>query len=385
MFVAVLSYLKNIFSKIDYRFLIFYLLLLLFPHYLARDLNSLFLLTLVYIMVILLFKRFTDLSTFEILLYVLIAISFAGLHILYNHEYGRASLGRSMQRIVDGPWLYRALIPKMMNFFVWVFGVGHVALRASFRFFFLSMTFLSMFCLLRCNLRLNRVGAYLLPLLFVFMIPFSWDLLYVTDFPEIFFSAILLLMIFYRKKNWFVFFAWLAMLNRSATLLFALSFYFFYVLLPDKFSVASFREKLPAFKKELFYAGILLLGFAVFRVLVIMFYGDATWVENHFAENIEQLEVYQQYLAGFHVWGISDFQRVPRMLSFAGGIYILFVVFWRRVNRRFLVAFLFSSVIFAIPYILYANINETRVLFPLLPYFVYGIGSIMAFQEEGGK
>ncbi len=77
-------------------------------------------------------------------------------------------------------------------------------------------------------------------------------------------------------------------------------------------------------------------------------------------------------------WRMNDSSHMPRLFSFAGGLWLLVFVCYRRVETVFLAALSATVIVFMYPVFVYANINETRVLYPILPYLVFAFGYILS-------
>jgi len=70
------------------------------------------------------------------------------------------------------------------------------------------------------------------------------------------------------------------------------------------------------------------------------------------------------------------------LLSFAGGIYLLLFLFWKKLDKKFAFSFLGAGIVFGFFFFRYCNLFETRGAFVLLPYFIYALGQMFSGEQR---
>lgn len=358
-------------KQVDFnKFSLFFLLSLFFPHYLLRDYHFVVLSFIVYYLIVYSFARYTDLSENIIMLFLIISISFSILHINMNHEYKETRLEKSLARTVEGPVRYRILMPELMNLSIAATGLGDMfGLMIIFRFASFALVLLSTYLLVMLFSN-NYYLSVFLPLLYTFMMPFSWDVLYVTDFPEVLFSTLFIYNMFRKNHAWSSIFFILGILNKDP-IVFNLVFFGAYTLLQAKSPIKNLLKTVKNNKKILLLLVSLLVISIVLKFAVISIYGKTWMSENQLNANLYSIK---EYAARFEIFNFPDYtpgiNRFFTFLAFSGGIYVLIILFFRKIPSRFLISFLLTFLLFIPLLFRIGTINETRILYFLYPYLM---------------
>ena len=359
------------------KFSLLFLLSLFFPYYLLRDYHFVALIFFAYYIIVYLFSKYTDLSESLVILFLIISLSFSVLHINMNHEYIKTRLEKSLVRTVEGPVRYRILVPEMMNLAIKISGLKDLfGLSVIFRFLSLALVLLSTY-LLVMMLSSNRSLSLFLPLLYIFMIPFSWDVLYVTDFPEILLSTLFIYNMLKKNYIWSGAFFILGALNRD-TMVFNLVFFALFTLLRADKPVKNILKTIKREKKAFLFLALLLFMSLALKLAVIAIYGKTWAFEHQLASNLYSVK---DYISRFERFNFQDYMpgtnRFFTFLAFSGGIYALIMLFPGRIRSEFLIGFLLTFLLF-IPLFLYiGTINETRILYIFYPYIIVCLAYIL--------
>lgn len=359
------------------KFSLLFVLSLFFPHYLLRDYHFIALIFVVYYAVIYLYIRFSDLSAAMIILFLIISLSFSILYIAMNNEYRETRLEKSLARNIEGPVRYRILVPEAMNLSTLIFGLDDIlGLMIIFRFASTALVFLSTYLLVKFFSG-SRYLALFLPLLYVFMMSFSWDVLYVTDFPEILFVTLFIYNMFKGNYVWSGVFFILGSLNKD-TIVFSLAFFGFYTLLKEKNPVKDFFKILKRSKKIFLVLLGLLILFLALKFTVVRIYGNTWYTEKQFNENIYSVKEYKLRFERFNFDSYGPgLNRFFTFLIFAGGIYVLLFLFFKKIPKEFSISFLLTFLLFMPFYWYIGLINETRILYVFYPYIIICLAYIL--------
>ncbi|MBI1935248.1 hypothetical protein HYS31_02305 [Candidatus Woesearchaeota archaeon] len=371
--------------KIDSnKFSLLFLLSLFFPYYLLRDYHFIILAFAAYYFLVCIYSRHTGLSESMIILFLIISLSFSVLHINMNHEDPKTRLEKSIGRTAEGPVKYRILVPELINLSAWITGLDNIfGLMVIFRFASLGLVFFSTYLLVRLFSN-NHYLALFMPLLYIFMVPFSWDVLYVTDFPEIFLGTLFIYSMFRKKYALSFIFFILGALNRD-TIIFNLAFFVFYSLLKDKNPIRNIGRTI-AKNRKLFLIILLMLAVSIMlKFAIISLYGKTWMMERQLAANLYSIK---DYISRFERFNFQDYNsgtnRFFAFLTFSGGLYAAVIIFYRKVPMPFLLSFLLAFVLFIPLYFYIGTINETRILYVFYPYMIICLAYILkgSFKQQ---
>ncbi len=352
------------------KFSLLFLILLFFPHHLLRNYHFILLGFIIYYLVVYLFVKHTKLSENLIVLFLIISISFSALHIVMNDEYKETALEKSLARKVEGPVRYRILIPELMNLSRALTGLEDLlGLMVIFRFISLALVFLSTHILVML-FSSNQALSIFLPLMYIFMIPFSWDVLYVTDFPEILLSTLFIYSMFRNSYAWASVFFILGALNKD-TIIFNLAFFGFYTILRVKKPIKNLFKTIKTNKKIFLFLISLFLILLILKFSIISIYGKTWYYEDQLKENLYHIKEYISRFERFNFQGYENgFHRFFSFLIFSGGIYLLVVLFYRKIPYDFLVSFVLTFLLFVPLFLYIGTLNETRILYVFYPYTI---------------
>lgn len=375
------GYLKRNVTSDGMKYMLLPLLLLLFPHRILIDGYSVILLLASYVFLVFAMRRLKDFSQSEIVLYLIVAFGCSALHILRNGEVVEWGLRACMERAAPGPWRFRILFPEIVNGISKICPADVMAFHLAARVVSIVLTFVLTYRVLRKHVGLDHRSAYLLPFLYLLVTPFSWDYLYITDFPEVLFSCAMMAAVL-SGRRWIAAFVFLVGLLNRDTMVFGLVFYLIHTIYPAKLR---FREMFRSVTRE-WKTLLLLVGLGIAAILlkwaVIKGYGSARLTENKWVGNLVNLNTYLQCLAGHVPWIPGD-SPVSRFLAFSGGLYIIVALFVTRINGRFMAGFCGATIFLLTCTLEYANLDETRVLLPTLPYLLFCLASILKSGWEG--
>jgi hypothetical protein len=381
LIVNISGYLKCNVTSDGMKYLLLPLLLLLFPHRILIDGYSVILLLASYIFLVFIMRRLKDFSQPEIMLYLIVAFGCSALHILRNGEVMEWGLRACMERTAPGPWRFRILFPEIVNGISRICPADVVAFHLAARVVSIVLTFVLTYRVLRKHVGLDHRSAFLLPFLYLLATPFSWDYLYITDFPEVLFSCAMMAAVL-SGRRWVAALVFLVGLLNRDTMVFGLVFYLIYTIYPAKLRLGEMFRSMTREWKTL----LLLVGLGIAAILlkwaVIKGYGAARLTENKWDGNLANVNMYLQCLAG-HVPGIPGDSPVSRFMAFSGGLYIVVALYVTRINGRFIAGFCGATIFLLTCTLEYANLDETRVLFPTLPYLLFCLATILKSGWEG--
>ena len=107
------------------------------------------------------------------------------------------------------------------------------------------------------------------------------------------------------------------------------------------------------------------------KFIVISIYDKTWYYENQLKENLYHIKEYTVHFERFNFQHYeAGLNRFFSFVIFTGGIYLLIILFYRKIPYDFLISFLLTFLIF-IPLFLYiGTLNETRILYVFYPYII---------------
>jgi hypothetical protein len=308
------------------------------------------------------------------LLYALLALVLTGqlYHLaVYNADGNILSV---MQGTSPAPWSQRILMPETVRWVSKVFRAHPADLMSVLRVLMLFVLFLAT----RRTLQgwVSEGWATLAPLLYALMLPLSFDWIYPTDFPELMLVALYLLAMRFDRHGWCVVLMAVGAANREVMAVLAVAH--------GAHTLIDSRGQ--AWRQAVLWVGAQAAVFLAVRFAIAQWVGGgAVAVELDRGENIGAIRQYFLWLVGVgHGVDLShSFDPLPRIrlfTAFAGGGWLICKLWWRDLPPLLLHTMPVVGLLVIAAAWIGGNINETRIFYPILPFLVPGIVTILASQ-----
>jgi len=288
----------------------------------------------------------------------------------YNNtkEYPPGSIIRILLGTAPFPFHMRQLIYKCSYFLASLFNMNlyHV-------FFTLRvLSIILVIVVLRGILKELKIKYTFLPFLFPFATLFSFtnNYWYPTDFLEILFFALMILLILKNKSLLFTIVFGISFLNRESTI-FILPFFIYYYFTQRK-------------RKEMLFIGVLLI--TAILVIEFIFLPTETFPISKetygwkLARNISFLKSFPLLLSDPQNEKAKDF--FFKLITFSGFLYLL-VIFYRKSIPKVLKHFLaIVSPLNIVSALMVGHISETRIFYPIIPGLILSSAFILKKQNK---
>ncbi|MCX7001315.1 MAG: hypothetical protein NT106_13635 [Candidatus Sumerlaeota bacterium] len=344
----------------------------------AQDMPGLFILGvfLIFIGVIIIGIWERGIYPASILFYLFIAI-------LLTTQYHKAcyypypdNLQAVMKGTALGPWRFRILIPLLVKATrIWIRADAN-NIMFFFRIFILVMAFVATKRLVR-NWVKPEIAAFT-PALFVILLPSSFDMNISTDFPEILFMTLYLLAMLRGSNLGCLLLIIVGTINKESMVFMSLC-YLVYRMLEEK------RHQWISIYLWTFAQVAAWLGT---RALIWTSISGSWNYAYGFHENLGSVVEYFRWLIGKnrtyepnYYWE-TTVVRIRRLTIFGAGLWVLIILFWRRLPRFLVINGLVIFLIYILAVFVMGCINETRIFYPLLPYLVCGIPILLSGQSQ---
>ena len=344
----------------------------------AQDMPGLFILG-----IFLIFIGVIIIGVWERAIYPVSILFYLFLAIILTTQYHKACYyphPNNLQAVIEGtargPWRFRILIPLLVKTTkIWIRADAN-NIMFFFRIFILVMAFVATKQLVRHWVK-PEIAAFT-PALFAIFLPPSFDMNISTDFPEILFTTLYLLAMLKRSNQGCLLLMIIGTANRETMVLMS-ACYFVYRMLEEK------RHHL---RSVLLWTFAQVASWLGTRALIATAVGGSWNYEYGFQENWGAVVEYFRWLTGKnrtyepnYYWE-TTLVRIRRLTVFGAGLWVLIILFWRRLPRFLIINGLVTILIYLPAVFVMGCINETRIFYPLLPYLVCGIPILISGQSQ---
>ncbi len=314
-------------------------------------------------------KYFSRFHGAFLLLTLIISLSTTFAYYNNTKEYPRASIFRMLLGTAIYPFKTRLLVYKFSYF------VANL-LNANLYYVFFALrwiTIVLILIVLRSILKELKIKHILLPFLFPFATLFSFidDYWYPTDFLEILFFSLMILLILKDKPFLFSIVFGLSFLNRDSTI-FILPFFLYHYIA---------RKKM---KELLIYGALLMIIILAVKLLLLP---SGTFP---LSNEIHQWKLYKNIsaLKSFPVlWRNPSNVKVRnffiKIITFSGFLYLLVFFHWKTIPRIIKYFLVIVGPLNLAAGLFVGNLNETRIFYPIIPGLI--LASAIVLKQKDRK
>lgn len=298
---------------------------------------------------------------------------------LYNEAdyYKLGNLHQVIAGDAPSPWRYRILIPFIIRSFRLIIPADPNAIMFFFRIFLLFHLFLA--TKLLAQNWVSEKTAVLAPVLYAFFLYPTYDLIVCTDFAELLITTLFLLSMVKKNHVLCLILIIIGTANREV-MAFMIVVYFIYFMIES-----------PRTKRRSIILWTVAQAIACFAVrnIIVQSMGGEVGFQHKFDGNITAFQDYFRWITGLNhdidpkLWWLGNVARIRRLIAFAGGSWILALIFVRKIPRFLFISGFTCSILWFGAAIVKANIHETRVFYPLLPFLSCIIPILLAGEKNG--
>lgn len=303
-------------------------------------------------------------------LFLTLIISLSTTFAYYNNtkEYPRASIFRMLLGTAIFPFKTRLLVYKFSYFVAKL-------LNANLYYVFFALrwiTIILILIVLRSILRELKIKHSLLPFLFPFVTLFSFidGYWYPTDFLEILFFSLMILLILKDKPFLFSIVFGLSFLNRDSTI-FILPFFLYHYIA---------RKKM---KELLMYGALLMIIILGIKLLLLPSGTYPLSKEIHqwkLPKNISALKSFPV------LWRNPSNAKVRnffiKIITFSGLLYLLVFFYWKTIPKVIKYFLVIVGPLNLIAGLFVGNLNETRIFYPIIPGLILASAVILERKDR---
>ena len=290
-----------------------------------------------------------------------------------NHlrPYDIAGLERGLKGDASALFRYRVLVHHLASLLASALGAPVTAAAFMLRAFCTLLIFLVSIRV--CSFWLPLGLASAAPLAHLAFLPFSFLFFYLTDEVEVL-GAWLLLWAVFRQKHLPALLVMLFFTLNRELLIFLGPWYFFYSVQRRGWSLGN-----PAWR----YAAAMVLGVIIIRLGCIFWQGFSYMPADAYFRsfNLDYLSAWAGFLGPERLW-LETAAAMGQPLAFAGGAWLVVMLFARRLPRIIRWGLLINLPFFWLLQFLHGGFNECRELYPIIPFVVTGFLCLLNPAQE---